>query len=311
VKHVFIVGCPRSGTSWLQLLLAQHPTVATTQETHLFNHYLRPLGQGWERLKSWPSAIGMRVMFTDDEFYALCGGFARSVLQRIADGNPTATVVLEKTPDHVRMAPFILRLLPDAYFIHLIRDPRSVVSSLRAAAQTWGTPWPPESVRRNARMWVSDVTQGRAISRFTAHYRELRYEDLSGEQGAQLFADLLTWLEIPASAEFVAGAFEACRIDRLRQGGHGVRAYDALKRSEANFFRKGTTDGWKEDLSPAQRAVVEYIAGDLMRACGYAVTSTWPASKPLRLSIADALDNTVSTIRARLDRAAARLNSRG
>jgi len=89
-----------------------------------------------------------------------------------------------------------------------------------------------------------------------------------------------------------------------------VRAYDALKHSEANFFRKGTTDGWKEDLSPAQRAVVEYIAGDLMRACGYAATSTRPASKPLRLSIADALDNTVSTIRARLDRAAARLNSR-
>src|SRR5215469_4920410 len=39
-KYVLIVGCPRSGTSWLQRLLSQHPQVATTQETHLFSEYL-------------------------------------------------------------------------------------------------------------------------------------------------------------------------------------------------------------------------------------------------------------------------------
>jgi hypothetical protein len=97
VKTVFIVACPRSGTSWLQLLLAQHSTVTTTQETHLFSHYLRPLRQRWENLKAWPSAIGMRPIFTDDEFYALCGDFAKKVLQRIAATNPTATIVVEKT----------------------------------------------------------------------------------------------------------------------------------------------------------------------------------------------------------------------
>ena len=44
---LFIVGSPRSGTTWLQLLLAGHPEVATRGETHLFEHFV---GFGREEL---------------------------------------------------------------------------------------------------------------------------------------------------------------------------------------------------------------------------------------------------------------------
>jgi hypothetical protein len=46
-RYVFVVGSPRSGTTWLQLLLAQHPAVATHQETHLFHNYLGPLERAY------------------------------------------------------------------------------------------------------------------------------------------------------------------------------------------------------------------------------------------------------------------------
>lgn len=43
MKHVFVVGSPRSGTTLVQLLLAQHLEIATVQETHLFKRYVAGL----------------------------------------------------------------------------------------------------------------------------------------------------------------------------------------------------------------------------------------------------------------------------
>ncbi len=37
-KHVFIVGCPRSGSTWTTFLLAQHPEVATFQHAKVFDY---------------------------------------------------------------------------------------------------------------------------------------------------------------------------------------------------------------------------------------------------------------------------------
>lgn len=181
MKHVFLVGCPRSGTTWLQILLAQHSQVATARETHLFNGYLHQLDRCWKTFKSHPDRVGLDTLLTEEEYYGLCSLFAQGVMKKIAASNPGATVVLEKTPSHVRFAPLILKMVPDAYFVHIVRDPRSVVSSLCAASRSWGGKWASRSVLSNARLWCSDVTRGREIARLTDRFREVRYEDLRGQ----------------------------------------------------------------------------------------------------------------------------------
>ena len=148
------------------------------------------------------------------------------------------------------------------------------------------------------------MTLGGAIATLTPHWKEVRYEDLRGDHGIDVLAELLDWLEMPGGREFASCALETCRIDRLRTDGNGVRGYEALSRP-TGFFRKGTTDAWKEDLSPRELAVIEYIAGPLMRQHGYAPHAA-AGRKPLRLSIADAFDRADRGIRAGLDRAAAR-----
>jgi hypothetical protein len=298
MKHVLIVGCPRSGTSWLQLLLAQHPAIATTQETHLFNNYLSRLEEAWQRFPAVDPNVGMRRLLSDDEFHQLCADFAKAVLGRIADGNPNAQVVIEKTPGHVRHGPFILRLVPDIYFLHIVRDPRSVVSSLCAAAQSWARgQWASTNVVRNAQIWRSDVSLGRELGTLTPRYREVRYEDLQGEQGPDTLASLLAWLDLPVNEDFAPSAFAACRIDRLRNGGEGVRNFDTLSRVQPNFFRKGQVNSWKEDLSPGAIRVIEYLSRDLMEIYGYTLSST-PSRKPLRLVI----DQAVCTVERRVRR---------
>ena len=287
------------------MLLAQHPNVATTRETHLFNGYLRHLRRARQHYKSLPSEIGMTLLFSDADFDALCADFAKKVFQRIADTNAAATVVLEKTPDHIRDGPFILQLLPEAYFIHIIRDPRSVVSSLSAAARSWGWWWASSSVVHNARLWRSDVTRGREIGRLTARYREVRYEDLLSSAGPELLEGLFSWLDLPADREFSQAALTACHLDRLRQDGHGVRAYESLKRTEADFFRKGQPDGWKNDLPPDAIAIVEYINGDLLAQCGYSCSSaiTIRPTKPFRLAAYETLERVERRVRKRMDAA--------
>lgn len=289
MKHVFIVGCPRSGTSWLQLLMAQHPQVATTQETHLFDGYLRYLDQAWKRYARWNT--GINRLYCETEFHALCARFANDVFQRIAATNPAATVILEKTPAHVRYGELILKLVPDACFIHLVRDPRSVVASLCAAGKSWGSEWASDSVVDNAQLWRSDVATGRALAALTKSYREVRYEDINGISGAAALASLYGWTGLSADTEFCRKALDACRIDRLRGGSAGLRASEALLRS-ANFYRKGTVDGWRQDLSPRDVRVIEYIGGDLMEICGY--TRDFDASsarrKPLAIAISELAD---------------------
>ena len=287
------------------MLLAQHPNVATTQETHLFNGYLRHLRRAWQRYKSLPSEIGMTQLFSDADFDSLCADFAKKVFQRIAETNVAATVVLEKTPDHLRDGPFILQLLPEVYFIHIIRDPRSVVSSLGAAARSWGRRWASSSVVHNARLWRSDVSRGREISRLTPRYREVRYEDLLSSAGPEVLEGLFSWLDLPADREFSQAALTACQIDRLRQGGHGVRAYESLKRTQANFFRRGQADGWKSDLPPGAIAIVEYINRDLLTQCGYSCFSaigTRP-TKPVRLAAYETIEKVERRVRKRMDAA--------
>jgi len=226
----------------------------------------------WEGYKSYRQDIGMTRLLSDDEFYGLCATFAETVLEKIASSHPDATVVLEKTPDHVCHAPLILRLMPEAWFVHIIRDPRSVVSSVAVAARSWASDWASTNVLQNALRWRSEVALGRQIGTLTRRYYEVHYEDLL-KDGAQTLANIFAWLELPQELAFCQAALAACRIDRMREGGKHIREYELLRRTQSGFLRKGRSDGWKEELSPTAIATVEYVAGDLMQKCGYSLST--------------------------------------
>jgi Sulfotransferase family len=297
-KYVLLVGCPRSGTSWVQVLLAQHPQIATAQETHLFNGYLAHLGEAWEGYKSLRQDIGMIRLFSDDDFYRLCAAFAEMVLGKIAETHPGATVILEKTPDHVRHAPFILRLLPEARFLHVVRDPRSVVSSLAVAARSWAAHWASSSVVHNALRWRSDVTLGREIAQLTPHYHEVHYEELMSDGGPKALEKIFAWLELPQDLTFCQDTLDACRIDRMQQGGKNIRGYESLKRTQAGFLGKARPDAWTQELGSGAIATVEYLAGDLMQQCGYSLsTRRIGSAAKIRIATHSVLDTAEKRIR--------------
>jgi hypothetical protein len=125
-KPIFVVGHPRSGTSWLYELVVSHPALAGGPETHLFDYYLRPLlGEDpflpWGGINQW---IGTKEQTRTLRSF-VDGVFA----QRLAEERKRR--VVEKTPEHALFIGEIKALYPDAKFIHIVRDGR---------AGLWG-PW--------------------------------------------------------------------------------------------------------------------------------------------------------------------------
>jgi hypothetical protein len=94
------------------------------------------------------------------EFCALSRNISGFVFAKIAQSRPSATVILDKTPNHVSCWREILDAWPEAHFIHIIRDPRSVVASLRVASRSWASQWASSNVSGNCDRWISDVRNG-------------------------------------------------------------------------------------------------------------------------------------------------------
>jgi hypothetical protein len=264
---VFLVGAPRSGTTWLQLLLSRSPLVATAQETHLFNISLRSLVDEWNRIRQSGERIGLNQTLSEEEFRQLLRGASGYVLARIAQNKPSAAVILEKTPNHVQCWREILNIWPDAHFIHIIRDPRSVVTSLRIASRSWASHWASPKVTQNCERWISDVTSGRQIRSATPNYQEVGFQELL-THGPDVLLRLLTNVGVTSSREECERYVNECNIENLKAGNLEKPPFDIGKMHKESF-RTGSNESWRNELSAWEIALVERQAGPLMLELGF------------------------------------------
>ncbi len=266
-KLAFLVGAPRSGTTWLQLLLARSPSVVTAQETHLFSAFLRSMVERWTDDRRTGAKVGVVKVLNDDEYRSLLRLASGFVFAKIATSKPSATVVLDKSPTHVQCSREILDAWPDAHFIHIIRDPRSVVASLRVASRTWAADWASPRISTNCERWIADVRRGRKIPLDTPNYLEVKYEDLISEGPETLFR-ILTGLGIPTSLDDCQRYVEECSIQNLKAGKLDGAPFDVARMGKESW-RIGKTDSWHSELSKREIALIERLAGPLMLELGY------------------------------------------
>lgn len=290
---IFIVGSPRSGTTWLQLLLAQHPDIATDKETQLFTQYVSRLQERWHEEVDEAqvgTTNGLTQIMTETQFLTAVRGFTDRVLGSLAKDNPTAKFVLEKSPEHALHASTIMKAYPDAWFLHIIRDPRAVSNSFRHAARDWWT-WAPSGPIETTRRWRRNVSAARDIASFTSRYNEVFYEDLH-RSGEDELRRLLSWLGLAADDDFCREAIKACHIENLKDGQtHEDQPWE-LDEEPDGFFRVGNRDSWRDELTRCQISTVEQEARGLMCELGYDLIQSRYAGRymaALRLRLYQAL----------------------
>jgi len=301
-KKLFIIGCPRSGTTWVQLLLARHPLIATAPETQIFAYYLDHFRRQWRHEHEGPGRkhqgrAGLSRLLSEEDFLELCGRTATQVLDKIATRSPNATVVAEKSPRHALEAEFIQRVFPDAYFLHVVRDPRDTAASLLAAARSWA-PWAPRNTVGAARLWLTCVEGARRVAG-GERYKEVRYETLRANAVDEVRA-IANWLGVEWDENAVDEAVRACELSRLqKENGEGELPLPGAK-SPAGFFRNGAVGGWRDELKRSDVRVIEQICSPLMETFGYERVTD--GRKSLRIPLHDGIQRVRESVDWQLER---------
>jgi hypothetical protein len=301
-RLVFLIGAPRSGTTWLQLMLASITEVASANETHLFTNYMQSLFRGWDRLRDSPRDVGLHHLVTQEQYFSSIRDFAAQVLAAIAATKPDAHVLLEKTPGHAFVWRDIARIFPDALFLHLVRDPRAVIASLFAAKQEWESgDWIPTRITGACEFWRQHVTSA-ASAKQTGRYHEVRYEDLREPLTLRC---IFSFLGIERSDAECSSIIASYAIDKLRKS--EATAPWSLSREPRSFFRRGESEGWRRELSPDAIATIEASLAKVMATYGYSVQARQTVRRALAVRITQSGDRARDFLRRRAQGLAERL----
>jgi hypothetical protein len=288
----FIVGHPKSGTTWLSEILNGHPQICCRREGHFFfrddgyNTLANALSSS-EHLRQWASRdFNHWSKDFDSELLYFNKLLVQFYLQREAErtGKP---IIGDKSPSYqlTEMA----ELFPEAKAIHMVRDGRDVAVSMafhrsketdrymskdvmKELDSKIGQITPASSLRNLpdrfiatvANTWQQEVRtcgrQGKKL--FGESYLEIRYEDLH-EAPEPVIRKVLAFLQAEASNNIVRSCLHKTQFEAM-SGGRKSGEEDVK-----SFFRKGIVGDWKNVFSERNISQFGAIAGDLLKQLGY------------------------------------------
>ncbi|MCW6051438.1 sulfotransferase [Lyngbya sp. CCAP 1446/10] len=183
MKRIFLVGTPRSGTTILQSLLAAHPEVISFPESKFFHYLLydKLAGQLRSRMKAFFNDEIKRPEllkdFDDSQSVETKTRWFVGVLDGLA-AEQNKSIWLEKTPEHIYFIPDIEGLLPDAKFIHILRNGMDTIASMyestRIYHELWGAGW---DLDHCIERWVYAVLNSHKYVNKASHVL-VKYEEL-------------------------------------------------------------------------------------------------------------------------------------
>lgn len=279
-KLVWIMGSPRTGSTWLMNLLHEERAAAIHEPligAHLGLLSAAAFGVPWDSVTDRPRAIDLRK----DEEYFFSEQYLREwqpalralLLRRFASQLPrSSSYCLIHEPNGSEGADIIMGALPTSFLIFLLRDGRDVVDSMIDARQKGS--WVDEAfgagddvtgarrlelIKEEAHRWVVRTNAVRRAYESHRPSRRLivRYEDLRTDTSAQLrmIYDGLGF-EHPLDLDE--------RVERGR-----FEAVPAEHRGSGRFHRAATPGLWRQNLTGEEQTECRRIMGPTLGAMGY------------------------------------------
>ncbi len=192
------------------------------------------------------------------------GDFIRVVLDTVAQ-QQNAQRWAFYDPDNVLHFRRVKKDIPNALFVHIVRDGRDIALSLKKMGGFAPLPWDrgeTSSLVATALYWQWMVHHGRECGQeFPADYIEVRYEDLITQPRETL----------GRLGHFIDHDLD---YDRVQQAGLG-----SLSKTNSSFREEATKEKdkekinplgrWRERLSTANVAAIESTVGDCLEQNGY------------------------------------------
>jgi len=280
---LFIVGCPRSGTSYLYHLLLSAGGFAEFHTQMNVFEVLEPvygnLGvpknktrmmNEWLQSKAF-DASGLRPEEIKARVLSDChstGDFLRIVMEEVARKQGVDRWI-DSTPTNI---PHLLRIkkdFPDARIIHIIRDGRDVALSLDKRGWSRPLPWDRhEGLMAAGLYWEWIVRKGRELgSMLQPNYLEVRYEDLVHEP-----AETLQRLGV-----FLQHDLDYVRIQKASIGSVKIPLTSFKEDLEQGQFTP--VGRWRTKFLPAQLILFESLVGNYLQQLGYALSDNGARAK--------------------------------
>lgn len=204
MKKLFIVGCPRSGTTVVQQALNRHSRVVVPPETKFFYYFY---GQSMTRQLAHLKRINgdLGIDLPPPERRIGNPADARTFYDRMAElclqrrGRNDALYFGDKTPEHTGHLHRIAEVFPEAKVVFLYRDGRDVASSLSRM------PWMRCDLYTAMVIWLyyyRILLRWRESRPLDTHF--VRYEDLVRDPAAEL-EKLLRFLGLPYESQMAEG----------------------------------------------------------------------------------------------------------
>jgi hypothetical protein len=284
-----VVGSPRSGTTMLRLMLDAHSQLAIPPETGFLTVAEKLTGKGdrlrekfFHAITNYPESLPCWPDFDiakEDFRIALaaigpfnvadgCRAFYRLYAERRGKSRWG-----DKTPLYCRHLNAIRRVLPEARFIHIIRDGRDAAMSLR---RMWFSPgW---EIETQASYWRDCVLAARRAGVGCGYYLEVRYEDLV----------LNTRETLERICAHVELQFEDAMLSYYRQAPERLKEHKGRATPDGKIFltheqrlaqQQRTTQppdpscvfAWKQTMDADEVQKFRRVAGDLLHELGYEV----------------------------------------
>lgn len=252
---IIIYGAPRSGTTYIQRMLSEHPDIFLTNESRIFL---------W--LHQSVSVIPYNDEFLlehREEFIAhlhdTLPDVIRSFYRKMA---PDARLWGDKYPiyasshRHAGCLNAIVSLFPDTRFINIIRDGRDVVCSLIRKSHEDGRPW--ATFEGAHQVWNGHLRGGCSFGRAQSpdRYLELRYEDVV-QDDAQAAQQILEFLGIEMHPKVV----DFCHAQQ--------EGRTPLSEPTRDLSKGAVQSTWAELLSPEEQLCSLGLIGEQLVEHGY------------------------------------------
>lgn len=149
-KRVFVVGCSRSGTTLIQRCLANHPQACSFPETGYFRQLCG--NKFWTKVTMLGLVRRSRVYRAFNRLFRVMPelknhpDFSTPLIRTQNAVNTFIKILdnfcitnhkhmwIEKTPQHYRSCEVIKKYVEDSHIIHVVRDGRDVLGSIRNRA---------------------------------------------------------------------------------------------------------------------------------------------------------------------------------